>query len=50
MAKYKLANPDVTRLYNVTRPTFDKRLQPETSAEYQKMSDNSLDIFMKKPS
>jgi hypothetical protein len=32
MTGYKLSCPDVSRLCNVTVPTADKWLQPETSA------------------
>jgi len=48
MAEYKLTYPDVARLCNVTVSSVNKWLQPETSAEYQKMPDNSLEIFVKK--
>jgi len=48
MTEYKLSYPDVSRLCNVTVPTVDKWLQPETSTEYQEMPDKSLDMFVKK--
>lgn len=47
MTEYKLSYPDVSRLCNVTVPTVDKWLQPETSANYQEMPRNSLDMLVK---
>ncbi|MCZ6719666.1 MAG: hypothetical protein O6944_11020 [Gammaproteobacteria bacterium] len=48
MAEHKLSYKDVARLCNVTVPTVVKWLHSETSAEYEEMPTNSLDMFVKK--
>ena len=45
MKKYKLSYLDVKRLCVVTLPTVDKWLQPDSSEQFQEMSDTYLDLL-----
>ena len=45
MKKHKLSYLDVTRLCGVTLPTVDKWLKPDSSEQFQEMSDTYLDLL-----
>jgi len=45
MKEHKPSYLDVIRICQVTLPTVDKWLQPETSYKYQEMSDKYMDLL-----